>query len=267
MPLRVAPGEARGHVVCSLAAQADQGSAGPWSRNGRLALPFLITGGQPRYLPRTSTVLLRWSGCPVCLRFLAFASGADLSHGDGGPAPEAIQDRRAGLKAKRFGEVGEGSHWLDPRPDEPLELRAPRQTRLDPAPSPAPTRERRQVPPAAGRQKPALLLSCGRNRTSRRERVGDVLELKGLTRRYGDLVALDDLSFTVAEGQMFGFVGPNGAGETPPCGSPSGCWNPTPARSDWCGQPMTHKICRQIGYLPEDHGQTSSPVFVGVAGV
>jgi ABC-2 type transport system ATP-binding protein len=43
---------------------------------------------------------------------------------------------------------------------------------------------------------------------------GDVLELQGLTRRYGDLVALDDLSFTVAEGQMFGFVGPNGAGKT-----------------------------------------------------
>jgi ABC-2 type transport system ATP-binding protein len=41
-----------------------------------------------------------------------------------------------------------------------------------------------------------------------------VLELKGLTRRYGDVVALDDLSFTVAEGQLFGFVGPNGAGKT-----------------------------------------------------
>jgi ABC-2 type transport system ATP-binding protein len=41
-----------------------------------------------------------------------------------------------------------------------------------------------------------------------------VLELKGLTRRYGDLVALDDLSFTIAEGQLFGFVGPNGAGKT-----------------------------------------------------
>jgi hypothetical protein len=40
-PLRVAPGEARGHGVCSPAAQADRGSAGPWSRNGRLAMPFL----------------------------------------------------------------------------------------------------------------------------------------------------------------------------------------------------------------------------------
>jgi hypothetical protein len=161
-PRRVQPGSA-----------GRPGSAGPWSRNGRLALPFLITGGQPRYLPRTSTVLLRWSGCPVRVRFLAFASGADLSHGDGGPAPEAIQDRRAGLKAKRFGEVGEGSHWLDPRPDEPLELRAPRQTRLDsPLPAWRPTRERRQVPPAAGRQKPAPLLSCTRNLCILPERVG-----------------------------------------------------------------------------------------------
>jgi ABC-2 type transport system ATP-binding protein len=41
-----------------------------------------------------------------------------------------------------------------------------------------------------------------------------VLELQGLTRRYGDLVVLDDLSFTMCEGQMFGFIGPNGAGKT-----------------------------------------------------
>jgi ABC-type multidrug transport system ATPase subunit len=41
-----------------------------------------------------------------------------------------------------------------------------------------------------------------------------VLELQGLTRRYGDLVLLDDLSFTVREGQMFGIIGPNGAGKT-----------------------------------------------------
>jgi ABC-2 type transport system ATP-binding protein len=40
-----------------------------------------------------------------------------------------------------------------------------------------------------------------------------VLELR-LTRRYGEVVALDDLSFTVREGQMFGSVPPNGAGKT-----------------------------------------------------
>jgi len=41
-----------------------------------------------------------------------------------------------------------------------------------------------------------------------------VLELSGLTRRFGDLTALDGVSFSVAPGQMFGFVGPNGAGKT-----------------------------------------------------
>jgi hypothetical protein len=40
------------------------------------------------------------------------------------------------------------------------------------------------------------------------------VDLQRLTRRYGDLVALDELSFTVAEGQTFAFVGPNGAGTT-----------------------------------------------------
>jgi ABC-type branched-subunit amino acid transport system ATPase component len=41
-----------------------------------------------------------------------------------------------------------------------------------------------------------------------------VLALQRLTRRYGDLVALDDPCFTVREGQLLSFVGPNGAGKT-----------------------------------------------------
>jgi ABC-2 type transport system ATP-binding protein len=41
-----------------------------------------------------------------------------------------------------------------------------------------------------------------------------VLELQRLTRRDGDLVALDGRSFTLAEGQTFGFIGPNGAATT-----------------------------------------------------
>jgi len=41
-----------------------------------------------------------------------------------------------------------------------------------------------------------------------------VLPVQGLTRRYGDLVALDDLSFTVAEGQTLELLGPNGTGKT-----------------------------------------------------
>ena len=41
-----------------------------------------------------------------------------------------------------------------------------------------------------------------------------MLELKGLRKRYGDVQALDGLTFTVAEGELVGFVGPNGAGKT-----------------------------------------------------
>jgi ABC transporter len=61
---------------------------------------------------------------------------------------------------------------------------------------------------------------------------GDVLELQGLTRRHGDVVARDGLSFTAREGQMLGFVGPNGAGTTTAMRIILGCWRPTPAKSD-----------------------------------
>jgi ABC-2 type transport system ATP-binding protein len=86
-----------------------------------------------------------------------------------------------------------------------------------------------------------------------------MLELKGLTRRYGDLVALDDLSFTVRERQMFGFVGPNGAGKTTAMRIVLGVLEPDAGEVRWRGQPMNSEIRRRVGYLPEDHGQTFSP--------
>jgi ABC-type oligopeptide transport system ATPase subunit len=93
-----------------------------------------------------------------------------------------------------------------------------------------------------------------------------VLELKGLTRRYGDLVALDDLSFTVAEGQMFGFVGPNGAGKTTAMRIILGVLEPNAGEVRWRGQPMNDEIRKHIGYLPEDHGQTFSTQFAQLEG-
>jgi ABC-2 type transport system ATP-binding protein len=85
-----------------------------------------------------------------------------------------------------------------------------------------------------------------------------VLELQGLTRRYGELVALDDLSFTVAEGQMFGFVGSNGAGKTTAMRIVLGVLAPDAGEVRWRGRPMTDEIRKRLGYLPEDHGQTFS---------
>jgi ABC-2 type transport system ATP-binding protein len=83
-----------------------------------------------------------------------------------------------------------------------------------------------------------------------------MLELQGLTRRYGGLVALDDLSFTVAEGQMFGFVGPNGAGKTTALRIILGVLEPDVGQVRWRGRPMTVETRKRVGYLPEDHGQT-----------
>src|SRR5438270_4345889 len=40
------------------------------------------------------------------------------------------------------------------------------------------------------------------------------IEVNGLTKRFGDFLAVDDLSFTVSEGKVTGFLGPNGAGKT-----------------------------------------------------
>ena len=81
-----------------------------------------------------------------------------------------------------------------------------------------------------------------------------MLELKGLTRRYGDLVALDDLSFTVAEGQMFGFVGPNGAGKTTAMRIILGVLEPDAGEVRWRGRPMNDEIRKRVGYIPEERG-------------
>jgi hypothetical protein len=88
-----------------------------------------------------------------------------------------------------------------------------------------------------------------------------MLELKGLTRRYGDLIALDDLSFTVAVGQMFGFVGPNGAGKTTAMRIILGVLAPDAGEVRWRGQPMTDEMRKHVGYMPEDYGRTFSQRF------
>jgi ABC-2 type transport system ATP-binding protein len=77
----------------------------------------------------------------------------------------------------------------------------------------------------------------------------DVLELQGLTRRYGDLVALDGLSFAVAEGKMFGFVGPNGAGKTTAMRIVLGVLEPDAGEVRWRGRPMNDEMRKRVGYM------------------
>jgi ABC-2 type transport system ATP-binding protein len=81
-----------------------------------------------------------------------------------------------------------------------------------------------------------------------------LLELIGLTRRYGDLVALDDLSFTVGEGQMYGFVGTNGAGKTTAMRIVLGVLEPDAGVVRWRGRPVDSAMRQRFGYMPEERG-------------
>jgi ABC-2 type transport system ATP-binding protein len=69
-------------------------------------------------------------------------------------------------------------------------------------------------------------------------------------------VALDDLSFTVAEGQMFGFVGPNGAGKTTAMRIVLGVLEADAGQVFWRGSPIDERTRRRTGYMPEERGQT-----------
>ena len=81
-----------------------------------------------------------------------------------------------------------------------------------------------------------------------------MLELDGLTKRYGEKVALDGLSFSVDEGQMFGFVGPNGAGKTTAMRIVLGVLRADAGEVRWRGRPLDPATRARIGYMPEERG-------------
>ncbi|MGZ8631166.1 MAG: ABC transporter ATP-binding protein [Actinomycetota bacterium] len=81
-----------------------------------------------------------------------------------------------------------------------------------------------------------------------------MLELTGLRRTFGDLVALDDVSFTVPEGQIVGFVGPNGAGKTTAMRIALGVLTPDTGEVRWRGEPIDASVRRRFGYMPEERG-------------
>jgi ABC-2 type transport system ATP-binding protein len=80
------------------------------------------------------------------------------------------------------------------------------------------------------------------------------LELVGLTRRFGDLTALDDLSFTVRSGEVVGFLGPNGAGKTTAMRAVFGLTDLDAGQVRWNGEPVTYETRRRFGYMPEERG-------------
>jgi ABC-2 type transport system ATP-binding protein len=81
-----------------------------------------------------------------------------------------------------------------------------------------------------------------------------VLQLQDLARRYGDVVALDGVSFDVAPGQLYGFVGPNGAGKTTTMRIVLGVLRPDRGQVLFRGQAADAATRARFGYMPEERG-------------
>ncbi len=95
-----------------------------------------------------------------------------------------------------------------------------------------------------------------------------MIEISHLTKRYGALTAVDDLSFNVEAGQVLGFLGPNGAGKSTTMKMITGFLAPTAGSIRVCGhdverEPLAAKAC--MGYLPEgapSYGEMSVRAFL-----
>ncbi|MDO4717176.1 MAG: ATP-binding cassette domain-containing protein [Propionibacteriaceae bacterium] len=81
-----------------------------------------------------------------------------------------------------------------------------------------------------------------------------MLEIRHLVRKFGDLVAVDDVSFTVRPGVVTGFVGGNGAGKTTAMRMILGVLAPTSGEVLWNGEPITREVRASFGYMPEERG-------------
>lgn len=85
----------------------------------------------------------------------------------------------------------------------------------------------------------------------------DAIETSHLVKRYGNVVAVEDLSFTVPAGSFFGFLGPNGAGKTTTIACLTGLLEATSGAIRLLGTPMTADavdLKRRIGVMPDGLG-------------
>ena len=82
----------------------------------------------------------------------------------------------------------------------------------------------------------------------------DVVTVRALTRTFGDFVAVDDVTFSVAPGEVFGFLGPNGAGKTTTIKMLTGLLRPTAGTATVAGRDIAREpgaVKRQIGYMSQ----------------
>ena len=86
-----------------------------------------------------------------------------------------------------------------------------------------------------------------------------LIEITGLTKRFGGFTAVDDVTFNVARGEVLGFLGPNGAGKSTTMRMLAGFMTPTAGTARICGhdvQTASLAARTMLGFLPE-----GSPVY------
>ena len=81
-----------------------------------------------------------------------------------------------------------------------------------------------------------------------------MLELDDLHRRFGDVTALDGMTFSVPPRTMFGFLGPNGAGKTTAMRAILGVTSLDSGSIRFDGAPVDERARRRFGYMPEERG-------------
>lgn len=84
-----------------------------------------------------------------------------------------------------------------------------------------------------------------------------IIELSGLTKKYGDFVAVDKLDLQIPKGEIFGLLGPNGAGKSTTILMLLGLTEPSSGSVKVCGINSTREpveVKKKVGYLPENLG-------------
>jgi ABC-2 type transport system ATP-binding protein len=98
------------------------------------------------------------------------------------------------------------------------------------------------------------------------------IQTHGLTRRFGALTAVEDVTLSVAPGQFFGFLGPNGAGKSTTIKMLTGLLEPSAGSIEILGQTFTAgalELKRQIGVVPEGMallGRLTAPEYLRFVG-
>lgn len=83
---------------------------------------------------------------------------------------------------------------------------------------------------------------------------GAVLRVQAVSRSFGEVQAVDDLSFDVSPGRLTGFVGPNGSGKTTTMRIILGVLAADQGTVSWGDRPVTQTVRQRFGYMPEERG-------------